>query len=154
MTIANLGRQHQRSLNSCFKSSWEYLYMFGAIISYYFIPSILLKLVKLTKLILLKFCNASIVWQFYVISQINGEVDLGMGDACPEYSNFSGPDRKLVHACPPEKNHCPCIFEGHLSTNPILSAMHLQGPKSNLYLHFHWVNKQLTRTSFSKWNHQ
>jgi hypothetical protein len=28
MTVANLGRQHQRSLNSYFKSSWEYLYLF------------------------------------------------------------------------------------------------------------------------------
>jgi hypothetical protein len=36
MTIANSGRQHQRTLNSHFKSSWEYLYLFG-VISYYFI---------------------------------------------------------------------------------------------------------------------
>ena len=27
MTIANLGSQHQRSLDSYFKSSWEYLYL-------------------------------------------------------------------------------------------------------------------------------
>ena len=44
MTIANLCKQHQRSLNSCFKSSWENLHVFG-VISYYVIPTILLKLV-------------------------------------------------------------------------------------------------------------
>ena len=44
MIISNLDRQHQRSLNSYFKSSWEYLYLFG-VISYYFIQSILLQLV-------------------------------------------------------------------------------------------------------------
>ena len=43
MIVANLGRQHQRSLNSYFKSSYEYLYLFG-VTSYYFI-SISLKLV-------------------------------------------------------------------------------------------------------------
>ena len=55
MTVANLGRQHHRSLNSYFKSSWEYLYLFG-VMSYYFISSILLKLVvyiiKLIELVL------------------------------------------------------------------------------------------------------
>jgi hypothetical protein len=35
-----------------------------------------------------------------------------------------------------------------------LNALYFQGPKSNIYVHLHWVNKQLTRTSFSKWNHQ
>ena len=44
MTFANLGRQHQISLNSYFKSSWKYLYLFG-VKSYYFIQSIVLKLV-------------------------------------------------------------------------------------------------------------
>ena len=44
MIVANLGRQHRRSLNSYFKSSYEYLYLFG-VTSYYFIPSISLKLV-------------------------------------------------------------------------------------------------------------
>ena len=37
------------------------------------------------------------------------------------------------------KNHCPCILKGHISTNSILSSLHLQGPKSNIYVHFHWV---------------
>ena len=31
----------------------------------------------------------------------------------------------------------PCILEGHLSTNPILSAVRFQGPKINTYVHFH-----------------
>ena len=53
-----------------------------------------------------------------------------------------------------QKNHCPCILEGHFSTNPILSAFHLPGPKSNIYVHFHWVNKQLTGIPFLKWNRQ
>ena len=48
MTAANLGRQHQR----VFKSSQEYLYLFGGV-NYYFIPSILLKHVIYTKLKLL-----------------------------------------------------------------------------------------------------
>ena len=66
MTAANLGRQHQRSFNSYFKSSWEYLYLFG-FISYYFIPSILLKLVVyIFKLTLLMFLyslnNTTILW--------------------------------------------------------------------------------------------
>jgi hypothetical protein len=43
MTVANLGRQHHRSLASYFKSSWECLYLFG-VVSYYFIPPILFKL--------------------------------------------------------------------------------------------------------------
>jgi hypothetical protein len=55
MTIANLRRQHQRSLNSYFKIYWEYLYFFG-VISYYFTQSTLLKLiVYIYKLVLLMF---------------------------------------------------------------------------------------------------
>jgi hypothetical protein len=55
MIVANLGRQHPRSLDSYFKSSSKYLYLFG-VISYYFTPSILLKLVVyILKLILLIF---------------------------------------------------------------------------------------------------
>jgi hypothetical protein len=45
MIVANLGRQHQRSLNSYFKSSWDYLYLFGVISDYYFIKFALLKLI-------------------------------------------------------------------------------------------------------------
>ena len=45
MRVANLGRQHDRSLDSYFKSSWGIiLYLLGAI-NYVFVPSILLKLV-------------------------------------------------------------------------------------------------------------
>jgi hypothetical protein len=43
---------------------------------------------------------------------------------------------------------------GHLTTNPILSAIHLQGLKSNIYVHFQLLNKQLIGISFWKWNHQ
>ena len=35
------------------------------------------------------------------------------------------------------KKHCPCILEGRLITNPILSALHFQGSKSYIYVHFH-----------------
>ena len=34
----------------------------------------------------------------------------------------------------PPKKHCPFILEGPLTTNPILSALHLQGLKSNIYI--------------------
>ena len=71
MTVANLGRQHQRSLNSYFKSSWECLYLFG-VITYYFIPSILLKLiVYISKLLLLMFLytldSAAILRHFVIL---------------------------------------------------------------------------------------
>jgi hypothetical protein len=35
-----------------------------------------------------------------------------------------------------KKIFAPCIFEGHFFTNPILSAFHFQGSKSNIYIHF------------------
>jgi hypothetical protein len=55
MAVANLGQQHHRYLNSCFKGSWEYLYLFG-VISYYYIQSILFNLVVcVLKLIFLMF---------------------------------------------------------------------------------------------------
>jgi hypothetical protein len=41
MTIANLGRQHHRSLSSYCKSFWECMYLYG-VISHYVIQSILL----------------------------------------------------------------------------------------------------------------
>ena len=34
------------------------------------------------------------------------------------------------------KTNCPCNLEGHLSTNPMLSALHLVGPKFNVDVHF------------------
>ena len=39
------------------------------------------------------------------------------------------------------KQDCPCILEGRLSTTPILSALRLQAPKSNIYVHFPLINK-------------
>ena len=45
ITDANLGKQHKRSLDSYFKRSWEYLYLFGAM-NYYFVPSILLNPIR------------------------------------------------------------------------------------------------------------
>jgi hypothetical protein len=47
MRVANLGRQHQRSLDSYFKSSWGIFVFAWSLLgtSYHFIPSILLTLV-------------------------------------------------------------------------------------------------------------
>ena len=43
------------------------------------------------------------------------------------------PNQKLLRAPPNfKKIHCLCILECHLSVNPILSALHLQGLKSNI----------------------
>ena len=76
MIKANLSKQHQRSLESYFKSSWKYLYLFG-IISYYIIPSILLKLVVYIYIYIylsscyLCFRIPSIVQQLYAIFHIN-----------------------------------------------------------------------------------
>ena len=53
-----------------------------------------------------------------------------------------------------QKKHCPCILEGRLTTNPILSALHLQGLISNIYVHFQVVSKQLIGISSWKLNHQ
>ena len=41
------------------------------------------------------------------------------------------------------------FLEGCLSTKPILSAPHLQGPKSNVNVHFHLVNKHLIKHIFN-----
>jgi hypothetical protein len=70
--------------------------------------------------------------------------------------------RPKTTSCPAQlrKKHCPCILEGRLITNPILSALHLQGLKPHIYIyiyiymHFHLVNKPLIGISFRKWNHQ
>ena len=61
----------------------------------------------------------------------------------------SFPGKKLtrpkIAARPPDfkKNHCSCILEGHLPTNPILSALYPQGPNFNIYVHFQVVREQL-----------
>ena len=34
-----------------------------------------------------------------------------------------------------QKNNRPCILEGRLVTNPILSALHCEGPKCNIYMY-------------------
>ena len=77
-----------------------------------------------------------------------GEEYLGRGNRPAKEPRFFIPDRKRLLAHPISKNHCPSILEGHLSTNPKLSALYLQGPKSNIYVQFQWVNKQLTGISF------
>jgi hypothetical protein len=65
------------------------------------------------------------------------EVEIWAGAPPRKKSKFLGPDQKLRHARPTSKSHCPYNLEGHLSTNPISSALHLQGPKSDIYVHFH-----------------
>jgi hypothetical protein len=85
--------------------------------------------------------------------------DLGGGNPSAKFlpllGIFSNPSE---NNCPPRpktiKKHCSCILEGCLTTNPILSALHLQGLKSIIYVHFHLVNKPLNGISFWKWNHQ
>ena len=66
----------------------------------------------------------------------------------------SAPARDFFKPARKRKKHCSCILEGRLTTNPILSALHLQGLKSNIYVHFHLVNKSLNGIWFRKWNHQ
>ena len=71
-------------------------------------------------------------------------------------SHHAGPWSRLIQKTlipignryPPRLNYYyyfkyPCILEGHLSTNPILSALHLWGPKSNIYVHFPLINKKI-----------
>ena len=68
------------------------------------------------------------------------------------------PDQQLLPAPPDSKKAHPCILEGHLSTNPIWNARHLEGPKFYIYVcvrvrecaHFPFVNKQLIEISFPK----
>jgi hypothetical protein len=83
-----------------------------------------------------------------------GEVDSGSGSCPSRKSKIYGPNQKLLAALPTLKNPLLLHLGGHLSTNPILSALHLQDPNFNIHVHFHWVNKQLIWISFSKWNHQ
>ena len=66
----------------------------------------------------------------YELFGFRGEVDAGRGS--PQKEKFCLPTSPHF-----KKNHYPCIFEGHLSKNLMLSALHLQGQKSNIYVHFH-----------------
>jgi hypothetical protein len=50
----------------------------------------------------------------------------------------------------PQKNIVYAILKVIVSTNPILSALHLKGPKFNTNVHFPVVNKQLIGNSFLK----
>jgi hypothetical protein len=68
--------------------------------------------------------------------------------------NFWTQPKTHAHPVQHQKKYCPCILKGCLIKNLILSALHLQGLKSNIYVHFHFVNKQLIEISFRKWNHQ
>ena len=73
MTIANLGRQQQRSLDSYFKSSCELYLSLFEVIGYYCIPSIvLLTLISYTYLCSYYLCFRipSIIWQLYAICHI------------------------------------------------------------------------------------
>ena len=55
------------------------------------------------------------------------------GVAFTKKSRYSRPDRKLMHVPPEfEKAITLAFFKGHLSTNPILCALHFQGPKFNM----------------------
>ena len=69
----------------------------------------------------------------------------------PEHWDFLDPAENCCPLARLWKSRCPYILEGHLSTNLKLSALHFQGPNSNIYLHFHWINKQLTEISFPEW---
>ena len=65
----------------------------------------------------------------------------GQGQPPRKKSRFFGRDWKLFPTCPTSEKPLPLHSWGHLSTTPILNALHLQGPRSNIYVHFHWVNK-------------
>jgi hypothetical protein len=65
-------------------------------------------------------------------------------------SKFFGPNQKLFFACHTSKKPLP-LHSWRPFTNLLLSALHVQGPKSNIFVQFYWVNKQLIGISFSKW---
>ena len=73
MTVANLGRQHQRPLESYFKSFLRiFVFVWSYNISYYFIPCILLKLVVcILNSYYLYVRILSIIRQAYAICHIN-----------------------------------------------------------------------------------
>ena len=62
----------------------------------------------------------------------------------PSMQFFINPDWKLLPTYPMQlKKNALAFLKAVLSTKHILSALHLQGPKSNMYVHFLIVNKQL-----------
>ena len=70
----------------------------------------------------------------------------------PPSGIFFSLTEKLLHARSTQrrKKICSCVLEGRLTTNLILSALHLQGRKCNVYVHFHLVSKSLIGISFRK----
>ena len=64
-----------------------------------------------------------------------------------DFSLFLVPNDNCCPPSPIPKTNCPCILEGRLFPNPILIALHLEGPKFSLYS-LPLVHKQLTRISF------
>jgi hypothetical protein len=69
---------------------------------------------------------------------------------CPRPGFFQTRPKTAARPAQKRKKLCSCIPEGPLTTNPILSALHLQGLKSNIYVHFLQVNKPLIGISFRK----
>ena len=65
----------------------------------------------------------------------SGEVDTGRGSPQKEIKIFWIRPKTSAHPVRLRENHCLSIFKGHLSTNPILSALNLQGSKSNIYVY-------------------
>jgi hypothetical protein len=62
------------------------------------------------------------------------------------------PNRNMLPAPPNfEKKYCPCILEGCLATYPMLNALHLQGLKSNIYVHFQLVITHIETILIQNW---
>jgi hypothetical protein len=70
----------------------------------------------------------------------------------PVKNEKNDPGRQLL--CPPclipEEKNRSYILEGHLFTNLILSALHLEGLEFYIYARFPFGNKQLIGISFPK----
>ena len=64
------------------------------------------------------------------------------------------PDWKLLPTPPNFEKTLPLHSWRPLDYKSHIERTSLSRPKSNIYVHFHWVNKQLTRISLSKWNRQ
>ena len=76
-------------------------------------------------------------------------INKGMGLQPTTWNKFFEPDQKKLPIQPDFKNEVAFAFlKTALSTIPILSAPHLQGPKLKVNVYFHLVNKQLSGFSF------